>query len=157
VTAGTGPPTERTGPGQGPSTVEVTTTDTRTLVTLADDLVLCADAHAEGFELGWHAGYDAGVAAAEAEMAEAHAARVARVRALGRPDDYMARVAAAERYARVLADRQWLRREAWESAASQSVTQDAKRKGTVPIPADDLARALGARLPRRRRPLRRVT
>lgn len=103
-----GPPTRRTGPRQeGPSSVEITTTDTASVA---------QDDFAAGYLLGYESGYDVGVAAAEAEMAEAWMAEVHRIRALGRPDDYMARVRAAEKHVRSVALRQWSDRDAWDSA-----------------------------------------
>ena len=53
---------------------------------------------AAGYELGYHSGHEVGYAAAEADMAEAWAAEVHRIRALAQPDDFMRRVAAAEQH-----------------------------------------------------------
>jgi hypothetical protein len=111
----------------------------------ADDDPLGFADFAAGYRLGYESGYDVGFGAAEEEMAEAWTAEVHRIRALAEPDDYMARVRAAETYVRALADRQWNRWQAWESASQHSVREEARRNGIVPIPARDLARALGAR------------
>lgn len=95
------------------------------------------DDFAAGYRMGYEAGHDVGYGAAEFDMAEAWSVEVHRTRALGKPDDYLARVRATELHVRRLAERQWLNRAAWESAARAS-------GGTMS--ADDLARALGVRL-----------
>ena len=101
----------------------------------------------DAFTMGWHAGYDAGIAAAEAEMAEAWMAEVHRIRTLAKPhDDYMGRVLAAEIYVRRQAERQWLNPDAWKSAAAHSVSDGARKSGVTPISAVDLARACGVQL-----------
>jgi hypothetical protein len=118
----------------------------------ADDWLREVEGRSDAFEMGWHAGYDAGIAAAERDMAEAWMAEVHRVRALARPhDDYMARVHAAETYSRRLAERLWLDPDAWKSAADQSVSEGARKAGVKPMTADDLARGCGVTLPGRRR------
>lgn len=105
----------------------------------------------DAFTTGWHAGYDAGLAAAEKDMAERWWAEVIRIRRLADPrDDSAARVQAAEIYSRRRAEQQWRRLEAWESVAAQSVTADAIRAGIKPMTAEDLARACGVELKRAR-------
>ncbi len=147
------PGDEERRPGGGGATSSKTGEDVP--LTLTDRTDSPWNDFADGYRMGWHAGYDAGIAIAEAEMAEAWMAEVHRIRALARPDDYMARVRAAERHCRALAERQWLSREAWESAAAQGMTEEARRKGVTPLfpDGDTLARAMGVKLPRRRRPL----
>ena len=114
-----------------------------------DDFLREVEARSDAYLLGWHAGYDAGERAAEQDMAEAWWAAVRRIRALANPHDpWHIRVAAAEQHARRLAERLWLSRTAWESAAAQSVTHDARRAGITGMSADDLAAACGVRLPR---------
>lgn len=112
-----------------------------------DDFLREVEGRNDAFTMGWHAGYDAGVAAAEKEMAEAWMAEVHRIRALAKPhDDYMGRVLAAEIYVRRQAERQWLNPDAWKSAAAQSVSDGARRIGVSAMSATDLARACGVQL-----------
>lgn len=113
----------------------------------ASDFVAEVEARCDAFTMGWHAGHQSGVADAEADMAEAWMAEVHRIRALANPHDpWLARVTAAEAQGRHLAQRQWLNRDAWKSAAAQSVTEGARRSGAVAMTADDLARACGVSL-----------
>jgi hypothetical protein len=117
-----------------------------------DDWMREVEGQADAFTMGWHAGYDAGVAAAEKDMADAWMSEVHRIRALANPhDDWMARVRAAETYSRQLADRLWRNPDAWKSAAAYSLTEGARRAGITPMTADDLARAAGVTLPGQRR------
>lgn len=104
------------------------------------------EGRSDAFTMGWHAGYDAGAAAAEAEMAEAWMAEIHRIRALAKPDDHMARVRAAEIYVRRQAERQWLNPDAWKSAAAHSPTSTAQQAGVSTMSAVDLARACGVHL-----------
>jgi hypothetical protein len=112
------------------------------------------DDFAAGYRMGYETGYDLGVATAEQDMAEAWMAEVQRIRALADPyDDWPARVRAAEKHVRALAERQWSSRAAWDSAAHQSMTEEARRRSVTPLFKDSetLARAIGVRLPRGRR------
>jgi len=101
--------------GAAPETVVATAKqlDSASVAQDADDPW---DDFTAGYRLGYWSGYEVGVATAEAEMAEAWMAVVHRIRALAKPDDYMTRVAAAERHVRSLALRQWASRDAWDSA-----------------------------------------
>lgn len=111
-----------------------------------EDFLREVEGRSDAFTIGWHAGYDAGIVAAEKDMATAWMAEVHRIRALARPDDWMARVQAAEIHCRRLAERLWLNPDAWKNAAAQSVTEGGRRAGIVPMAATDLARACGVQL-----------
>lgn len=113
-----------------------------------DDFLREVEGRSDAFTMGWHAGYDAGAAAAEAEMAEAWMAEIHRIRALANPrDDWQARVHTAEIYVRRQAERQWLNPNAWKSAATHSVTEGARKAGITAMSAHDLARACDVHLP----------
>jgi hypothetical protein len=91
------------------------------------------DDFAAGYRMGYESGFDVGYGRAEVEMADAWMAEVHRIRALANPDDYMSRVAAAERHSRSTALRLWSDPRAWENAASA---------GRVPV---DLLRTVRGR------------
>ncbi len=70
-----------------------------------------------GWRWGFEAGYDAGTRDAEADLADAWAGEVRRVKAALGPDRPDARIAAAERYWRTVAERLYADPAAWDSAA----------------------------------------
>ena len=71
-----------------------------------------------GYQLGYLTGEEVGYGAAESDMAAAWSGAAAKVRQLATADNPGARVAAAERAARALADAQWSSNRAWSGPAS---------------------------------------
>ncbi len=73
-----------------------------------------------GWRWGFGAGYDRGYADCDADLADAWAGEVRRVKAASGPDRPDARVAAAERYWRMLAERLYADPAAWDSICANA-------------------------------------